>query len=119
MRNRIPVELARKGIFTIDEAEVAFDVDRESLRVILSRLEEREWIERIERGKYMVIPLTARKGEFTLNEFVIGSELVEPYAISYWSALSYHGLTEQIPGTVFIQTTSRKRRRELNVFGVT
>jgi len=118
MRNRIPVQLARRKIFTIDEAEEAFDVDRASLRVILSRLEDGGWIERVERGKYMVIPLTARKGEFTLNEFVIGSELVEPYAVSYWSALNYHGLTEQIPGTVFLQTTSRKKRRELRVFGV-
>ena len=118
MRNKIPIQLARKKIFTIDEAEEAFDVDRASLRVILSRLEDGGWIERVERGKYMVIPLTARKGEFTLNEFVIGSELVEPYAVSYWSALNYHGLTEQIPGTVFLQTTSRKKRRELRVFGV-
>lgn len=118
MRNRIPIQLARRKIFTIDEAEEAFDVDRASLRVILSRLEDGGWIERVERGKYMVIPLTARKGEFTLNEFVIGSELVEPYAVSYWSALNYHGLTEQIPGTVFLQTTSRKKRRELRVFGV-
>ena len=118
MRNRIPVQLARRKIFTIDEAEEAFDVDRASLRVVLSRLEDGGWIERVERGKYMVIPLTARKGEFTLNEFVIGSELVEPYAVSYWSALNYHGLTEQIPGTVFLQTTSRKKRRELRVFGV-
>ena len=118
MRNRIPIQLARRKIFTIDEAEEAFDVDRASLRVILSRLEDGGWIERVERGKYLVIPLTARKGEFTLNEFVIGSELVEPYAVSYWSALNHHGLTEQIPGTVFLQTTSRKKRRELRVFGV-
>ena len=119
MRNKIPVQLARKKIFTIDEAEKAFGADRESLRVILSRLDAEGWIERIERGKYIVIPLSARKGEFTLNEFVIGSELVKPYSISYWSALNYHGLTEQIPGTVFIQTTSRKKTRELKIFGVT
>lgn len=118
MRNKIPVQLARKKIFTIDEAEKAFGADRESLRVILSRLEASGWIERVERGKYVVIPLSARKGEFTLNEFVIGSELVKPHSISYWSALNYHGLTEQIPGTVFIQTTSRKKRRELKVFGI-
>jgi len=65
-----------------------------------------------------VIPLSARKGEFTLNEFVIGSELVKPYSVSYWSALNYHGLTEQFPGTVFIQTTSRKKKSELKIFGV-
>lgn len=118
VRNVIPVQLARKKIFTIDEAEKVFDLDRESLRVILSRLEEAGWVERLERGKYMVIPLSARKGEYTLNEFVVGSMLVEPYAVAYWSALHYHGLTEQVPFTVFIQTTARRRRLDLRVFGV-
>jgi len=115
---RIPSELARKQVFTIDEAEKVFDVKRGSLRVILSRMEADGLVERLERGKYLVIPLSARKGGYTLNEFVIGSELVEPYAISYWSALNHHGLTEQIPSTVFVQTTSRKKERDLNVFGV-
>jgi len=115
---RIPSELARKKVFTIDEAEKVFDVERGSLRVILSRMEADGLVERLERGKYLVIPLSARKGGYTLNEFVIGSELVEPYAISYWSALNHHGLTEQIPNTVFVQTTSRKKKRDLNVFGV-
>ena len=110
--------MARKQVFTIDEAEKVFDVERGSLRVILSRMEDDGLVERLERGKYLVIPLSARKGSYTLNEFVIGSELVEPHAISYWSALNYHGLTEQIPNTVFVQTTSRKKKRDLNVFGV-
>jgi predicted transcriptional regulator of viral defense system len=115
---RIPPELARKQIFTFDEAEQVFDVERESLRVTLSRMEEEGSIKRLERGKYLVVPLSARSGVYTLNEFVVGSELVEPYAVGYWSALSYHGLTEQFPGTVFIQTTSRKKKRDLTIFGV-
>lgn len=115
---RIPPELARKQVFTIDEAGAVFDVERESLRVILSRMEDDGLVERLERGKYLVVPLSARKGGYTLNEFVIGSQLVKPYAISYWSALNYHGLTEQIPSTVFIQTTSRKKRRDQRIFGV-
>ena len=118
MLRRIPPELARKQVFTIDEAENAFNVERKSLRVILSRMEDDGSIERLERGKYMVIPLSARKGRYTLNEFVIGSKLVEPYSISYWSAMNYHGLTEQISNTVFLQTPSRKKRRNLNIFGV-
>jgi predicted transcriptional regulator of viral defense system len=44
--------------------------------------------------------------------------LVEPYCISYWSALHYYGFTEQIPSTVFIQTTSRKKNQTIDVFGV-
>jgi len=118
LRNRIPVELARKRIFTIDEAVEEFNVDRMSLRVILHRLEVEGVLERLERGKYIVIPRTSRKGEYTLDEYVIGSMIIDPLAIAYWSALSYHGLTEQIPGTVFIQTTSRRKKQILTIFGV-
>jgi predicted transcriptional regulator of viral defense system len=65
--------------------------------------------ERIEKGKYLTIPLGAKKGGYTINEFVIGSQLVKPAVIAYWSALNYHWFTEQIPNTVFIQTTARKK----------
>jgi len=34
--------------------------------------------------------------------------------ISYWSALSYHGLTEQVPLTVFIATTKRLPNKEIH-----
>lgn len=111
-------ELARRKVFSVEEAERISGVDKNILKVILSRLEKKGRVERIEKGKYMVIPLGARKGEYTLNEFVIGSLLVNPSAIAYWSALNYHGLTEQIPATVFVQTTSRKKKQKLEIFGV-
>jgi predicted transcriptional regulator of viral defense system len=31
-------------------------------------------------------------------------ELVSPAAIAYWSALNHHGMTEQLPRTVFVAT---------------
>ena len=66
----------------------------------------------------MIIPLGAEKGKYTLNEFVIGSMLVKPYAIAYWSALNHYGLTEQIPSTVFVQTLARKKKQKMEIFGV-
>ena len=105
-------------IFTVDDVKKISDMNDEILWVMLHRLETQGWIERIEKGKYMIIPLGAEKGKYTLNEFVIGSMLIEPYCISYWSALHYYGFTEQIPSTVFIQTTSRKKKQDLEVFGV-
>lgn len=118
MRIKILDQMARKKTFTFEEAARTSGIDRNVLRVILSRLENSGWIERIEKGKYMVVPLGAKKGEYTINEFVIGSQLVGPSAVSYWSALNYHGLTEQIPTTVFLQTTSRKKKQKLEIFGV-
>jgi predicted transcriptional regulator of viral defense system len=48
----------------------------------------------------------------------MASYLVEPYAISYWSALHHYGLTEQIPNTVFVQTPVRKKKSQMEVLGV-
>jgi predicted transcriptional regulator of viral defense system len=59
----------------------------------------------------MIIPLGAEKGKYTLNEFIIGSLLANPYSVAYWCGLDFYGLTEQFPNTVFLQTTSRKKKR--------
>lgn len=119
MRINLLDKLAKKKIFTMDDAEKLSSASRDVLKVILSRLEKKGWIERIEPGKYMVIPLGAEKGKYTLHEFVLGSLLVDPCIISYWSALNHYGFTEQIPFTVFIQTSARKKHQEIKVFGVT
>lgn len=103
MRIDVIDKLASRGnTFTFRDAQEILGSDYSVTKVILYRLEKRGWIERIEKGKYMIIPLGAEKGKYTLHEFLIASMLVSPYAIAYWSALSYYGLTEQFPTTVFI-----------------
>jgi predicted transcriptional regulator of viral defense system len=105
-------------VFSFSQLYQKTHIKKEVLKVILSRMEEKGFIERIEKGKYLIIPLGSEKGKYTLHEFVIASYLVEPYAISYWSALHHYGLTEQIPGTVFVQTPARKKKNVLEIFGV-
>jgi len=119
MRINLLDELSKNKAFTIKDAEQISKTNKDVLKVILSRLEKKGWIERIEKGKYLVIPLGAEKGKYTLHEFVLGSYLIDPCIISYWSALNYYGFTEQIPRTVFIQTISRKKHQEVTVFGIT
>jgi len=112
-------KLAKQGeTFTFDNAYRITHINRVYLRKIIYRLEKSGAIERIARGKYIIVPLHGEKGKYTLHEFIIGSLLIKPYAISYWSALNYYGMTEQIPSTVFIQTTSWKKKQEIDVFGV-
>jgi len=111
--------MAKEGqVFSISQLYEKTHIKKEVLKVILSRMEEKGSIERIEKGKYLIIPLSSEKGKYTLHEFVIASYLVKPYAISYWSALHHYGLTEQIPGTVFVQTPARKKKNLLEIFGV-
>jgi len=112
-------KLAGKGsTFSVKEAQEISNLSPDSLKVLLYRMEKEGWIERIEKGKYLIIPLGAEKGRYTINEFVIGYEIVKNSAIAYWSALNYYGFTEQIPSTVFIQTTSRKKEPKIEIFGV-
>ena len=105
-------------VFSFAQLYQKTHIKKEVLWVILSHMEEKGFIERIEKGKYLIIPLGSEKGKYTLHEFVIASYLVEPYAISYWSALHHYGLTEQIPSTVFIQTPARKKKSRIEIFGV-
>ncbi|WP_343241278.1 type IV toxin-antitoxin system AbiEi family antitoxin domain-containing protein [Methanoculleus sp. UBA389] len=122
-RRQVTIEIlksiARHGqVFTLEQLHRQTGTPKSVLSVMLSRWEDRGFVERIERGKYLIIPLASEKGKYTLHEFVIASHLVRPSAIAYWSALHYHGLTEQIPMTVFVQTTARKKNNQLEVFGV-
>ena len=107
-----------KHFIIVKEILKNFKGNKDSLKIALHRLEQKGKIERIEKGKYLIIPLGAEKGKYTLHEFVIGSTLIKPYSIAYWSALNYYGLTEQIPATVFLQTTARKKNQDIKVFGV-
>jgi predicted transcriptional regulator of viral defense system len=48
------------------------------------------------------------------HEFEIATRLVSPAAVSHWSAMHYHGLTDQAPYIVFVTTPSAsvpRRRR--------
>lgn len=56
------------------------------------------WIARLHRGFYARSNLTI--GGVSIHPFAVATNLVTPSAISHWSALHYHGFTEQIPRIV-------------------
>ena len=80
----------------------------------LYHLRRNNWIVSLRRGLYALSPTVP--GVASAHEFEIAMALVEPSVIAYWSALHHHGLTEQIPTDVFVQTTKGTwipRRRNL------
>ena len=107
--------LAEKGktIFTIE------DVSRlmgRGAKETIHRLSRKKWVLPLKRGMYAIVPLDVGvKGAdaFVVHNFIVASLLVEPYYIGYWSALNYHGLTEQIPRTTFIATTRTRHSVEV------
>jgi predicted transcriptional regulator of viral defense system len=76
---------------------------------VLSRLVDKGWLQRLERGLYMLIPLEAGpERAWSESALVIAPHLSQPAAVAYWSALHYWNMTEQVPHTVFVQSTRRK-----------
>lgn len=115
-------EMTRQGkrIFTFKDAVRAYGSSGQSLRELLSTLVKRGWLQRVEKGKYLILPFEAgREREWTEHEFIIASYLIEPYYIGFRSALNYYGYTEQVSRTVFIASTHRKLKSSLEISGVT
>ena len=103
-------EITRQGkrIFTYEDAVKPYGSSNRRLRELLSTLVKRGWLQRIEKGKYLILPFEAgREREWTEHEFIIASNLIEPYYIGFRSALNYFGYTEQISRTVFIVSTRK------------
>jgi len=74
------------------------------LRQALHHLAKSGWVVRLRKGLYALSSTVP--GVTPAHEFEIAMALVEPAAISHWSALHYHGLTEQTPRNVFVLTTT-------------
>lgn len=108
-----------QSIFTVEEAR-DFWGNMAYTTNVLSRLEKGGWLHRLERGVYMIIPLEAGPERlWSESALVIAPHLIEPAAVAYWSALYYWQLTEQIPRTVFVQSTARKYQREKEILNMT
>lgn len=107
-----------RSIITIDDIEEVLDVTYDDAKKIANNLVHKRWLDRLKSGTYLIVPLAAGEtGEYTEHEFVIAAHLADPMYISYWSALNFHGLTEQVPVAVFAATSNQVPGREIH--GVT
>jgi len=113
-------KIGAKGIFSTDDARRVLGHGTEDpTRQFLERLQRKGWIMRIKRGKFAVIPLSSGEERIPqLHEFLVAMELVEPAAIGYWSALNHHGMTEQIPRTVFVATNHPVHNPSKDALGI-
>lgn len=101
--------LASEGdrIFSIDRArKVGRQVGLTASYVpeALYHLRRTGWIVPLRRGLYAIS--SSVPGVSPTHEFEIAMTLVQPAAISHWSALHHHGLTDQVPRSVFVLTTT-------------
>ena len=101
---------AGQQIFTIEEARQTAGDNGADVARLLHRLTAKRWLQRLERGKYRLVPLEAGpEAHWAEHEFLIAAALVQPYYLAYATALHYHGYSERRPRPVWIATTRRKR----------
>ncbi len=94
-------------IFTLDQLKPVARAQQLSdthLRFLISSLASADWIEIIKRGTY-VIKSSLYSGD--IPAFAIAAALIQPMAISHWSACSQHGFTTQTP--TMIQASTPKK----------
>lgn len=102
-----------KSVFSIQQAHAYWGSSAYAANV-LSKLVQKGWLRRLERGVYMLLPLAAGPERiWSESGYVIAPHLIQPAAVAYWSALHYWNMSEQIPGVLFVQSTRRKRPLEV------
>ena len=99
-----------KRIFTVSEAAQLLNTSHAIVSKIIHRLTKKRKLQRIEKAKYLLIPPEAWKiGEYTEEGIIVASQLISPYYLSYWTALSFYGWTEQPSRTIFVATSKIKK----------
>jgi len=119
---RLVRSLASEGdrIFTVDRAREfssSAGLADGYLRQALHHLTKSGWLLRLRKGLYALSP--AMPGVTSAHEFEIAMALVPHGAVSHWSAMQHHGMTEQTLRKVFVlvdtdkpipQSRSKERR---------
>jgi predicted transcriptional regulator of viral defense system len=107
-------------VFSAREAQdIGGRIGASNVNDLLHRLARAGLVRRLRRGFYAIAANTPSAPE--IPEFYIATKMIVPSAVSHWSAMSYHGLTEQIPRRVtaftpkkFITPSMRTGKRDRN-----
>ncbi|MCK5416646.1 hypothetical protein KAI92_04430 [Candidatus Parcubacteria bacterium] len=113
IREKILSELNKKRqeIYSFKEIlKISGSSNQNAIRVIISRIVKEKRLAPLKSGIYLYVP-EGYEENWTTNNFWIGANLIEPYAISFWSALNHWGLTEQLPNKTYIQTVKSLKKR--------
>jgi len=127
-RGRLPASLARtlsvlaaegKSVFTSREFAGTTGCSPGRATKLLYQLRQLGWVLGLAKGKYLIVPLEAGpESSWSEDALVVARHLATPAAVAYWSACHYWNWTEQVPRTVFVQTTQKKMHSTKTVLGV-
>lgn len=95
-------------IFGPSEVTRFLDISSRNAYRILSNMVEKGLVRRISRGQYVLAETYASSDSYEL-----ASHLEPASYVGFWSGLHFHGLTDQVPRTIFVAVTKQKRSREI------
>lgn len=97
-------------VFTIADARAILNPGSTDIAKLLHRLNQKGWLKRLERGKYLIIPLEAGpEARWAEHEYLIAASLATPYYLAYATPLHYYGYSDLPLNPVTIAVTHRKR----------
>lgn len=90
-------------VFNPKDVRRLLDTSMENVHRILRSMKKKGLVISPERNKYILKETWESEDLYSLT-----SHLFTPSYIALWSALHFHGMTDQVPQTVFLLTTGRK-----------
>jgi predicted transcriptional regulator of viral defense system len=105
------LEFDQKYYFNRTDIRHHFETESK-LRYTIHRLISKKRIISINKNKYYLIPIKAKKGRWSDDSFIIADEIFngKDYYIGGWSAANYWKLSEQVPMIIEIYTNKRNGR---------
>jgi len=100
-------ELRHYPVFGAKKVGDVIEKPRAYAYVVLRRLKKEGLVYEIEKNKYST----------HADPLIVASHLVWPSYLSCWTALRFHGLTEQLPAAIQVVTTRSRKNRVINFGG--
>lgn len=104
MKEEITAALKHYPVFSVKNIAGVLDKDMNYSYLAAYRLKKSGTIHEIEKGKYSMEE----------DPFIVASWIVWPSYISGYAALNYHKLTEQLPFTIQVMTTRKRKRKTIS-----
>ena len=105
-----------RSIFTTGDARQVSGTSSSATDSLISGLLKKKWLIRLNRGVYLIVPLSAGlTSEYSENWYIVAKHLIQPapYYLSHFSALEMHEMTTQPVLTVYISTPVRRISKEV------
>lgn len=103
------LEHDKKLVFVFSDAFERLNTKRQVVRNVLSRLAKKGRVKRVKKGVYLLVPFRFR--DYGQHEFSLLPLLSKECYVSFWSALHYWSMTEQLPRTIYAATAKTVKNR--------